>query len=168
MNTDTEKHEPDALLEFFAWWMRNATPVPMCPADGVNWMDDFVTMVLFRENEFQVELTVCRPRQHDAVGIVEHAHPNVDTLLVHAGGHLKLYVNGALAEPVWEGQPVYRVRAGEKHSAWISEQGAAFLSVQRWLDGPARRIEHDWVGAELDEAHRTQLKLQVDLKVASA
>lgn len=157
------------LLEFLRFMGQEGPRIPMPPADGFWWHDGLAGVTLFREGAFQAQLYICKPLST----IPEHSHPNVDSFEVNVGGDLRFMIKGKQTIPDewrklerngmsrWNGDGVF-VGAGVEHSLIVGPTGAAFLSVQHWLNGPAQRsVGLDWQGAVCDSLHEQQLATKV-------
>ena len=96
-------------------------------------------IVLYRNNNYQVELFICKPN----LVIPEHTHPDVDSYEVFLYGmkfthNGEAVINSEQALEEMEGMPSYayqtiRVRPNDPHGGTASKNGGAFISIQRWL-----------------------------------
>ena len=117
-------------------------------------------VALFRRGTWQVQLFVCDPNSE----IVDHIHPNVDSIEVYVGGDVyfrhswkTILTPEIIATPDFHDLSI-RVRPQDWHGASIGPRGGSFLSLQHWLHGVAPISVHlDWVGEPLDAEHRVTL-----------
>jgi hypothetical protein len=164
----------DPLIAFFGWWM-NETKGGLFPSvhDGVTKVGcEFTGLVLYRQPPFQVELWIVAPNTE----IPEHAHPNIDSFLVHVTGDLTVFVGEEMVlgpvQTVARPDGVcksngnwIRIRPGQQHAGRTGPLGAAFLNVQLWLDGKPRSADSDWKGDALNEEHKKKLSAAYSGKV---
>jgi hypothetical protein len=135
----------DSLAIFKDWWMTNR-PINV-PEDGINFFDKVSGLVLFRQDEFQVELFITQPM---TTGL-SHIHPNVDSFEVHLGGDISFKAYGQIFDQNKLGDFI-RITPDCWHGGDFNERGGAFLSIQKWLNGvKPSTIVTDW----LDIDHNT-------------
>lgn len=130
----------DTLEEFKNWWL---THRPMnTPKDNVvNKNGNLQGVVLYRHNQYQVQLFIVAPNSF----IEPHIHPNVDSFEVYMGGEIdfvcddKWYTQSELGNSI-------RVKPNSYHGGKFGPSGGCFLSVQQWLnDVPPTSVGNDWV-----------------------
>jgi hypothetical protein len=150
----------DVLEDFVAWYLKTFGGVPPSPHDGVGYVGKFSLLTFYRQKEFQVQLTICKPNSR----IPDHAHPNVDTMVSYVCGELYFRVDG---KEVFKPEDIFqtedgrtsknfkfmRVKPGQMHGATIGDKGAAFITFQRWLSGTPKSVELDWDGPPLSKEH---------------
>lgn len=119
------------------------------PGDGIRWNEGFAGVTLYRNGPFQVQLFVVKPNARST----RHAHPNIDSVEY-----------GIAGDDTFESERNFRlhglimVAPGEMHTAAAREQGGAFFSIQKWLNGAIpSSVELDWTGEPLDQNHALQL-----------
>lgn len=143
---------PDASIrEFAVWWMRNKPfKVPANASDAVRSYDGVNGITLFRDGPFQVQLFIVKPNRTSG----PHAHPNIDSIEY-----------GLAGADTFESDRNFRlhglicVAPGEFHTAHADDQGGAFISIQKWLNGIApTSVELDWVGEAMDCDHAAELE----------
>ena len=135
-----------------------------CPFDSVVRLDGIMGLTLSRCPPFQTQLWICEPHTE----IYDHAHPNVETLLVYLCGDLVLRVDGRAfrfdAESTQTNSRKRRgatleVPAGVKHGLSVGPLGGAFISIQKWPDGePTLSTDQDWEGRPLGPLHSARLR----------
>lgn len=153
----------EVLREFAESYLADPVAIPTSVLSGVTFVGDFAEIVLFREGQFQVQMCLCKPNSH----ITDHAHPNVDSVLIYVTGELGLTLGGQLAfdtkdvrelEDGTNSHNGYAVSipAGMVHGAVVGPMGGAFITLQHWLSGTPTSVEKDWVGEPLSGDHNTE------------
>jgi hypothetical protein len=159
----------DPLTQFLKRYASKNLVVPTSVFAGVSFVGDFAQLVLVREGEFQVQLCLCRP---NAV-IPQHTHPNVEQFLIYVTGEIVIEIDGKAAFDAAQPDPfekedgtcshngtIVRVAAGQRHGGVVGKTGAAFMTVQRWLNASPETIEKDWDGEALSKEHATDLAMR--------
>lgn len=129
----------DNLEEFKDWWL--ATRMMNTPKDSsLNYVADTHGVVLYRHNEYQVEMFLVKPNSE----IVPHIHPNVDSFEVFVSGDINF-----MCDDKWHDQNIIstdiRIKPNSWHGGLFGKQGGCFLSVQKWLNGvPPSFVGNDW------------------------
>lgn len=125
------------------------------------------TFVLYRHQQFQLELVLIHPGSPEWPGV--HRHPNVDSYEVALFLPIQFKKNGELVPGPELQVPVdlgvgtiladcVRLRPTDWHGALAQPQGAALLSVQQWLNGvEPTSVGLDWEGQPTTEGHAQQL-----------
>jgi|HubBroStandDraft_1064217.scaffolds.fasta_scaffold32872_5 hypothetical protein len=148
------------LEEFTAWWLRESPMLP--PVGAYNVVNGNVGLTLYRDGPFQVQLWTFPPRAE----IVDHKHPDVDTILVRVAGRFRLRRNGRViplresGRAEWRGLKTWTdiIAAEDLHGVTVGPTGGAFLSITERKDGRAPESVHlVWEGAPLDERHAADL-----------
>jgi mannose-6-phosphate isomerase-like protein (cupin superfamily) len=139
----------DKLEEFKDWWLANRvinTPVN----DSLNFVADTHGVVLFRHNEFQVELFAVKPNSE----IKPHIHPNVDSFEVFISGDINFMCNDEWFEQNIIGSTI-RVKPNSFHGGLFGEKGGCFLSIQRWLNEVKPTfVGNDWADKESKSSYK--------------
>lgn len=141
----------DELEKFKDKWLSTQTIIPPYTEDAL-YMDENVTVTtLYREGQFQVQLACIRPN----VEIIDHCHPNVDSIEVYLGGQIEFRHN----EKKWTRFRTIRarkdgacnrmgvslrVRPNDWHGATVGGMGGTFLSIQHWIDIPVTSVHLNW------------------------
>lgn len=127
-------------LEFFLnYWLSNRTFLPP-ETTPTNQNGNLSGVVLYRDNEYQVQLFIVKPNS-----VIEpHIHPNVDSFEVYVSGDIRF-----MCDDIWYDEPksgqVIRVKPNSYHGGEFGERGGCFLSVQKWLNGvPPTSVGDDW------------------------
>jgi len=147
-----------SLIDFFRWFRCQALE-DLCILNDAG--TEFIFgkmiihgMVLCRRPPYQVELFV----GYGPGTVPEHAHPNVSSIEVALSGGIRFLVedrvvlSGKMLETDANGAmrgkgAIVRIREGIRHGAVVEAKGAAFLSVQRWLNGAEpSSVALDWEG----------------------
>ena len=153
----------DELKEFKNWYLKNnkiETPFrnPLMFIDGI------AGITLYRKKSFQVQLFICEPNTL----ITEHSHPNIDSYEMFLWGmkfthKSKVIINEKMAMLEKNDKPrcshwTLRIKPNDLHGGQASEQGGAFISIQRWLNEiEPTHVSKDWKGDILGKKHQNQL-----------
>lgn len=133
----------DDLEQFKDWWLANRiinTPIN----DALNFVADTHGVVLFRQNEYQVELFAVKPNSE----IKPHIHPNVDSFEVFISGDINFMCNDEWFDKNIIGSTI-RVKPNSFHGGLFGEKGGCFLSIQRWLNEVKPTfVGNDWADKE--------------------
>jgi mannose-6-phosphate isomerase-like protein (cupin superfamily) len=139
----------DELEQFKDWWLANRiinTPVD----DALNFVADTHGVVLFRHNEFQVELFAVKPNSE----IKPHIHPNVDSFEVFVSGDINFMCNDEWFDQNIIGSTI-RVKPNSFHGGLFGEKGGCFLSIQRWLNEVKPTfVGNDWADKESKSSYK--------------
>lgn len=154
----------DVLLSFAAWFLAQPMTSLRPPQFALNYFGEIMGVVLYRREQFQVELFIITPNNH---GFPDHCHPNVDALEVALAGKLFFTLEGirqATDEQVNgvcpDGSALIcgnytRVKDGQTHGAKVGKEGGIFLSIQHWKNGVTpTSVGDDWQG----EPHGEEFK----------
>lgn len=129
----------DDLTAFKEWWMaRREMNTPR--ETETNFLSRICGVVLYREDEYQVQLFIAQPNTE----LDPHIHPNVDSYEVFVGGDIAF-----MCDDVWYEQnnldDSIRVKPASWHAAKFGAKGGCFISIQRWLNGvQPTSVELDW------------------------
>lgn len=129
----------DDLRAFKDWWLYTRllnTPT----TSETNFNGTLSGVVLYRHNEYQVQLFIVQPN----CVIDPHIHPNVDSFEVFVGGDIEF-----MCDDEWFKQTELcdsiRVRPSSWHGGRFGPKGGVFLSVQKWLNNvPPTSVGDDW------------------------
>ncbi len=169
-------HTPDPLTNFLYWFL--ASPIGMIkPPDpsgianafsSLNAHESVVTLTLFRNPPWQVELVILLPNSPAWPG--EHCHPNVDSYEVAWFNTLNFTKNGTLqngpellvpvqiAPQQFSLMGAVRLRPTDTHGTNQLPAGGALISVQHWLnDVVPTSVGLDWHGTPTTPGHAAQL-----------
>jgi hypothetical protein len=131
---------------------------------GSGWV--VVGTCLYRDGPWQVEMFTY-PASASGGEIVDHRHPNVDSVEVHVVGDIYFRVNGRQiatrqqyemtderGRQLAAGQSL-RIKPRDWHGATIGPRGGTFLSLQHWLNGvEPSSVGLDWEGSPLIRTNR--------------
>jgi hypothetical protein len=147
------------VREFARWFMARPIDFSHAPHDGISVYTTeggvVSSLILYRDAPFQAELFF-------GVGpgyFPDHSHPHVDSIEVVISGGADFTLRGQhVIDPARlllvsdtgalqvAGARV-RIRPGVLHGANVGPKGAAFLSLQHWLEGVApTSVGLDWEG----------------------
>lgn len=154
----------DPLGDFLVWYGEHGPAFPAAPAAGLWYTAGLPGVTLYSCGAFQAQLFIFPA---DTI-VPEHRHPHVDTIEMHLAGDFDFRVGGLPAIPAdhfddrrggvsrWWGRGV-RVRPHVWHDVRVGARGAAFLSLQHWLEGRPTTVGLDWEGAPVNDRHGSQL-----------
>lgn len=122
-------------------------------------------ITIYRHHPYQVQLWILKPN----FVLPEHIHPNVDNYQVflygmkftHSG---KQIVNEEMINENEDGVSKYlfesiRVKPNDLHGGQAGPNGAAFLSIQKWLnDREPSSVSFDWNGNHCNKEHLEDIK----------
>lgn len=129
----------DVLEEFLQWWLATR-PFNTPQENALIHTEDTFGVVLYRQDQFQVELFNVKPNSE----IPRHIHPNVDSYEVYMGGDIEFSRNEEIFNPSNIGDYI-RVKPGDWHGGKFGPRGCCFLSVQIWLrDVAPKFVGDDW------------------------
>jgi quercetin dioxygenase-like cupin family protein len=132
----------DSLAIFKDWWLTNR--VMNVPEDAIHFYNKVSGLVLYRQDEFQVELFITQPMTSG----LSHIHPNVDSFEVYLSGDISFVCQGETFNKNKLGDSL-RIRPDYWHGGDFNENGGAFLSIQKWLNGvKPTSIVTDWLDIE--------------------
>lgn len=154
----------DALAAFLRWYGDHGPAWPMAPQNGLWFTGGLPGLTLYQAGAFQVQLFIFPA----GTEVPEHRHPHVDTIELRVAGDFDFRVAGISSIPLdfladrrgpvsrWWGRGV-RVRPGDWHDLSVGASGAAFLSVQHWLQGEPSTVGLDWEGRPVNKLHAEAL-----------
>ena len=151
----------ETVEDFKNVWMAAGCPIRPPFKDAVFTTDIAYSLVLFRKPPFQVELYICKPNTSSP----SHYHPGVDSCFVYLGGNLELNFDN---EPFIDLQEFQKPREDgahflfgraisssveKSHSLRVYEEGAAFLSFEKWTDREPTSVTVNWDGPLVGAEH---------------
>jgi hypothetical protein len=117
-----------------------------------------MSMIVYREPPFQVELVIWMP----GCVVPAHRHPNIDSIQLAVSGELTLLLGSDEAttnelvarSKTWKAETLakrpVRVRASDWHGGKTGSTGATFFSFQQWTEGSKQTAAGiDWHGPAL-------------------
>lgn len=157
--------ETTTVKQFALGWMK-LKPIRPPFADSIFIIGPASSLVLFREEQFQVELFICSP-YHTAPF---HKHPNVESLIVYLTGDMELSRGPNEFFDLTTSQHARQDGAhsllgkqsegykGEPHTMRVKGQGGAYLHFQKWTSGVRpTSVIIDWSGEVADIDHEELL-----------
>lgn len=148
----------DELQEFAEGWLNGKSC--LSNAKSIVYADGAMVSCLYRDGTYQVELCCLPP----GMSIPDHVHPHADTIEVTVAGVLRIHVNGQDVYAGMTDEYLQRLNHGrglrinhdDIHGTIkpVGAQGALFLSIQKWIDGPPRSVLTDYMGEPLGNIHR--------------
>lgn len=148
-------------VEMFAraWMAKRLWRPPF--KNAIHTTDIAYAMCIFRQENYQVELYICKPNTETT----RHSHPNVESLSLYLTGNLSFAKdNGDFMDVSMhqEEKPngthkLLWARAeenkGTPHALRVGKEGGAFLIFERWLDGEPSSVTVNWEGEYVGEEH---------------
>jgi hypothetical protein len=158
----------DDLEHFKNWWMKYR-PFNPPMTDQIIQHGTVQGVVLFRQYPYQVQLFITRNKSV----ITPHIHPNVDSFEVFLTGDMTFMADGILYSQATTGDST-RVLPSCWHGGFTGENGASFLSIQKWLNGEIpSSVGNDWADkngntfAQVFDASNFQGDLKTTQQVAA-
>jgi hypothetical protein len=159
-----------SLEQFITWYMNAPFQFAMSPVlNEFNDFGKFFSIVIYRKDQFQVELFYGLPEAKEAEA---HTHPDVDSYEMHVTGKMNFHCNGvvypdtAITEETAALSVPLAVRSFQKvfsndiHGA-NPEGGIAFLSFQHWKnDVKPSSVGHNW-----SDKAKIQRDMNTDIKI---
>ena len=149
--------------EFRDWYMGNGMPIRPPFKNPVFATDNAMSLCLFREGRFQVEMYISEPNSTSP----PHTHPGVESAFVYLAGNIQFNLEGRDNPDVQQWQVAspdgYHSLLGKTVSSpdgiphWlgIGPEGGAFLSFEYWKEQDPVSVTVNWngdsVGAEHDK-----------------
>lgn len=146
------KQVPEDLNEFVRWYFDGGIKL-LPPQDGILFQrrpgTEAVSVVLYRDKSFQVELIIFGP----GTEIPEHRHDHIDSVEVMVSGALDLFVSGQKCvyarEPRENGVSrdalkFMPITSDSYHNGQASKYGGCFLSVQKWKGMNPSHVGIEW------------------------
>lgn len=143
----------DDLHDFAEWWIANGSYMPQSSIQT----DNHMIQKIYCKFPFQVEMVFSK----GGVVIPNHVHPNGDSIEVGVFGGVRLSVNGEDPYPFVSDDRLseftrmrgLRINSTDLHGGKVLDNGACFLSIQKWKIEPSSFLI-DYVGPELDDKHK--------------
>jgi len=132
--------DPESLEEFKEWWLFHKTFSP--PPDALCFLPGLHSVVLFRQDQFQVELFTTEPNQ----AVHRHRHPLTEMYQYTLSGDLSAMVNMThVSEEEHSFMNEMHISPDLWHKAYSGKRGASYLSIQKWLHGtPPTFLVNSW------------------------
>lgn len=167
---------PDPLTNFLFWFLdspigliKPPDPVAGKACNTLTVHESVLTLTLFRNPPFQVELVILLPGSPAWPG--EHRHPNVDSYEVAWFNTVNFTKNGKvqngpeLIVPVRVADTQFtlcgavRLLPTDFHGTNQLVEGGALISLQHWLNGvEPTSVGNDWIGAPTTPGHAKLLE----------
>jgi quercetin dioxygenase-like cupin family protein len=164
-DNNTSDTKSDRLVAFAEWFLTQPLIALTPPALPVLSQGQVAHVVLYRDNQFQVEQYLLM--QKNAV-FPPHRHPHVDTIEVDVSGEMLFTVDGVatrgnvtlrIQTPYGDEiqKAAVRIRANQEHWVTVGETGGAFLSIQEWIGVGPTSVVLDWDGPVFSHIHQANL-----------
>jgi hypothetical protein len=155
----------ESVHEFVEYWFENGRPIRP-PFDGPVFTTDIAySVVLFRQDNCQVELYTCKPNTQAPW----HGHPGVDSYFIYLGGNIDFgqpdgtFTQTAHLQSAREdgahllyGQTAEALD-GARHTLKVGPEGGAFLSFERWTQKIPTSVTINWSGDPVGIEHESTL-----------
>ena len=147
--------------EFRDWYCQKGFPLRPPFKNPVFYTDNAMSLCLFREGQFQVELYVTQPHSTSP----KHTHPGVESAFVYLTGNIQFNLEGRENPDVsqWQYAKENGTHAllgktvsspdGIPHWLSIGPEGGAFLSFEYWKDKEPVSVTTNWEGDAVGEEH---------------
>jgi len=147
--------------EFRDWYIQAGSPIRPPFKNPVFHTDNAMSLCLFREGRFQVELYVTEPYSTSP----PHTHPGVDSAFMYLAGNIQFNLEGrenADAQQWQKARPdglhfLYGKTVsspdGIPHWLGIGPEGGAFLSFEHWKDKDPVSVTVNWDGETVGSEH---------------
>jgi len=147
--------------EFRDWYCAAGMPIRPPFLNPVFHTDNAMSLCLFREGQFQVELYITEPHSTSP----KHTHPGVDSAFVYLTGNIQFNLEGRDNPDAsqWQYAKDNGAHAlfgktvsspdGIPHWLLIGKEGGAFLSFEHWKDKSPISVTTNWEGEPVGEVH---------------
>ena len=154
--------------EFQNWWLKNGCPWRPPFDNPIFFTDNAMSLCIFREGKFQVELYLAEPNSYTP----SHTHPGVESSFTYLTGNFNFDIEGMNTEDTSpyqkEGKDGNHFLLGVcssspdgmAHSLTVKKEGAAFLSFEYWKDKEPVSVSMNWKGEPVGEIHKEKLNGQ--------
>jgi len=152
--------------QFKNWWLKAGRPMKPPFKNCIHTTDIAYAMCLYRKDQFQVELYICKPNTESPV----HSHPNVDSISMYLTGDLSFSdENGnykdlsAYQWPKENGAHMLLGKTADKnngkpHALRTGSTGGSFLIFERWLKDNPSSVTLHWEGDLVGKKHAQTIK----------
>jgi hypothetical protein len=156
------------VLEFQNWWIKAGKPLRPPFKNPVFHTDNAMSLCLYREGNFQVELYITQPHSTSP----PHIHPGVDSSFIYLAGNIQFNLEGRDNPDVSQWQKPQENGAhvlfgktvespdGIPHWLKIGPEGGAFLSFEHWKDKDPVSVTVNWEGELVGEEHKKTIEAQ--------
>jgi quercetin dioxygenase-like cupin family protein len=147
--------------EFRDWYIKSKFPLRPPFTNPVFHTDNAMSLCLYREGRFQVELYITKPFSTSP----PHTHPGVESAFMYLTGNLDFFLEGRDNVSNAEFQKakvdgthmafgsVVSSPDGIPHWLKIGKEGAAFLSFEYWKDKDPVSVTVNWKGDTVGSEH---------------
>ena len=147
--------------QFRDWYFKNGAPLRPPFHDPVFYTDNAMSLCLFREGQYQVELYITEPNSTSP----PHTHPGVDSCFVYLAGNIQFNLEDRDNPDVsqWQTEKADGTHAlfgktvsspdGISHWLLIGKEGGAFLSFEYWKDKAPVSVTMNWEGEPVGQVH---------------
>ena len=151
----------ETVEQFKDWWVKAGRPLKPPFKNCIHTTDIAYAMCLFRKDQFQVELYVCKPNTKSPM----HSHPNIDSISMYLTGDLSFAdEQGSFTDLSQYQKPkengahmllgkVAETNNGKSHALKIGPTGGSFLIFEHWKKGDPSSVTVHWEGDLVGEKH---------------
>lgn len=152
--------------EFRDWYMAQGMPIRTPFNLPIHYTDNAMSLCLYREGQFQVELYLTKPFSTSP----PHTHPDVESAFVYLTGNIDFDIEGRNLPSNRDKQYARADGAhrlfgatssspdGLAHWLNIGKEGGAFLSFEYWKEGSPTSVTTNWKGDPVGSIHEEILK----------
>ena len=147
--------------EFRDWYIANGSPLRPPFRQPVFHTDNAMSLCMFREGRFQVEMYLTKPGSTTP----PHTHAGVDSAFVYLAGNIQFYLEGRDNPDVQQWQKPNKngnhfllgttVDSPDMTPHWlnIGPEGGAFLSFEYWKNEDPVSVTVNWQGQTVGTEH---------------
>jgi len=141
--------------------------------DGMRWKPPFknpihitdiaYSLCVYRENNYQIELYICKPNTQSPV----HSHPGVESISMYLTGNLEFskndnnFIDLSQYQKERENGTHYLIgvaaetnNGDDQHALRIGKEGGAFLVFEYWKEKEPTSVTVNWLGELVGELHQ--------------
>ena len=153
--------------EFKNRWIKNNRPIRVPFKNAIHVTDIAYALCLYREENYQVELYICRADTESPM----HSHPGVESISMYLTGDLQFFREGEPLKDLSKYQIedangfhpllgcISEINDGTKeHALKIGKTGGAFLIFERWSDQLPTSVTTNWKGELVGDIHKKTME----------
>ena len=152
--------------QFRDWYCGQGLPLRPPFKNPVFHTDNAMSLCLYREGRFQVELYITEPGATSP----KHTHPGVESAFVYLAGNIQFNLEGGdnpdvsqWQKPQANGSHMLFGKTvsspdGVPHWLKIGPEGGAFLSFEYWKDKDPVSVTVNWAGDTVGDEHNKTIE----------
>lgn len=142
-------------------WISKGMPWRVPFKNPIHVTDIAYALILYREQNFQVELYICKANTQSPM----HTHPNVESITMYLAGDLAFAKDGNFVDlsqfqkakengaHMLLGKTAEVNDGTQAHALKIGSTGGAFLVFEHWKEGDPTSVTTHWEGELVGEMH---------------